>query len=252
MPEREQRGDSDDGDEDLAQDRAPTNEAIREMDGRCGGGAAGAANPRVAEQACERLRELCPNERTRQAAMDAGALEAALAVMRAHPQVAGVQKEACLFLHMLCLAGAGRDHRCQRAAELGALEASVAAMRAHPQVGRADGILLVVARSLSHATPGFARKQRAADAGLLEATVTAMRAFARVLLAKEWHECAAERVRRPRRPSGRAAAARVGCRREGGRGARRRRLPKRGRDSEHPRSARLALIRTHQKNVRHE
>jgi len=46
---------------------------------------------RVALAACERLADLCDEVQNRQAAADAGAIEAIVAAMQAHPQVAGVQ-----------------------------------------------------------------------------------------------------------------------------------------------------------------
>ena len=54
--------------------------------------------------------------------------------MRAHPQVAGVQKQACWTLRNVCGGiDAAAPAYSQRAVEAGALELVAAAMRAHLQ-----------------------------------------------------------------------------------------------------------------------
>jgi hypothetical protein len=99
--------------------------------------------------------------------------------MRAHPQVAGVQGQACGALTNVC---AGVDAaglaRLERAADAGAIEAAVASMRALPQVAgvqdRGCEVLANVCSGVDAA--GRARAQRAAAAGAIEAVVAAMRA----------------------------------------------------------------------------
>jgi hypothetical protein len=89
---------------------------------------------RVAEMAGERLRILCAPEGSEQAAAEAGAIEAVVAAMRAHPQEEGVQKDGCSALADMCCGNdAAAAARTQRAAAAGAIEEVVAAMRAHPQ-----------------------------------------------------------------------------------------------------------------------
>ena len=69
-----------------------------------------------------------------QRAAEAGALEAAVAAMRAHPQSAGVQVQGCAVLrNVSCGADAAGAARRQQAAGAEALEAAVTAMRAHPR-----------------------------------------------------------------------------------------------------------------------
>mmetsp|Transcript_17449 Transcript_17449/g.41497 ORF Transcript_17449/g.41497 Transcript_17449/m.41497 type:complete len:95 (-) Transcript_17449:214-498(-) len=66
--------------------------------------------------------------------MEAGALEAVVAAMQAHPQAVGVQEMGCMALCNVCSGiDAAAPARRQRATEAGALEAVTAAMRAHPQ-----------------------------------------------------------------------------------------------------------------------
>ena len=134
---------------------------------------------RVAEQAFTRLKVLCEPPGSEQAAAEAGAIEAVVAAMQTHSQVAGVQVPGCRILRNVCFgsdaAGLARSHR---AAEAGALEAVLAAMRAHPQVAdvQVEGCsALVNVRNASDAA-GLARSHRAAEAGALEVLVAAMRA----------------------------------------------------------------------------
>ena len=81
-----------------------------------------------------RAGRLGPTTRRRERAVEAGALDAAVQAMRAHPQVPDVQEEGikllvmCLLLDRLVLV-----NRRQIAMEAGALEAVEAAMQAHPQ-----------------------------------------------------------------------------------------------------------------------
>lgn len=134
---------------------------------------------RVAEQAFARLKVLCEPPGSEQAAAEAGAIEAVVAAMQMHSQMACVQVPGCRILRNVCFgsdaAGLARSHR---AAEAGALEAVLAAMRAHPQVAdvQVEGCsALVSVRNASDAA-GLARSHRAAEAGALEVLVAAMRA----------------------------------------------------------------------------
>ena len=134
---------------------------------------------RVAEQAFTRLKVLCEPPGSEQAAAEAGAIEAVVAAMQTHSQVAGVQVPGCRILRNVCFgsdaAGLARSHQ---AAEAGALEAVLAAMRAHPQMAdvQVEGCsALVNVRNASDAA-GLARSHRAAEAGALEVLVAAMRA----------------------------------------------------------------------------
>uniref|UniRef100_A0A7S3WLC0 Uncharacterized protein n=1 Tax=Emiliania huxleyi TaxID=2903 RepID=A0A7S3WLC0_EMIHU len=109
------------------------------------------------------------------AALQAHPHEAAVAALQAHPQVAEVQEEGCAALVNVC---DGDDDaglaRKQRAAGAGAIEAAAAALQAHPQVGRERAEVqqhgcaaLVNVCSGTDAT-GLARIQRAAEAGAIE------------------------------------------------------------------------------------
>jgi TolA-binding protein len=78
---------------------------------------------RVAEIACERLRILCEPVGSEQAAAEAGAIEAVVAAMRAHPQEEGVQENGCCVLDSVCFGDdAAAAARKQRAAAAGAIE----------------------------------------------------------------------------------------------------------------------------------
>ena len=161
------------------------------------------AHPQVAavqEQGCAALINICAGGdeaglARKQRAVEAGALEAAVAALRAHPQVAaalrahpkvaaalrahpqvaGVQEQGCWALRNMCW---GTDAAAlARAAEAGALEAVVEAMLAHPQVARVQELGCAALCSMcSHVdAAALARKQRAAEAGALEAVVLAHR-----------------------------------------------------------------------------
>ena len=70
-----------------------------------------------------------------QRAVDAGAIEAVVEAMRAHPQVAGVQGAACGAVGNVCHgADAAGPARRQRAAVAGGRGVAAAAMQAHPDV----------------------------------------------------------------------------------------------------------------------
>ena len=132
---------------------------------------------RVVEMACWRLTVLCEQFGGSQAAAEAGALEAAVAAMWAHPQVAAVQRQGCRVLASMCF-GDDAAARRQRAVAVGAIEEVVAAMRAHLQVELVQEYGCCALRNVcwgcDAAVP--ARRQRAAGAGTLEVLVTAMQA----------------------------------------------------------------------------
>jgi len=109
-----------------------------------------------------------------QRAVDAGAIEAVVDAMRAHPQAAGVQEQACKVLINVCAGGdAAVRARSQRAAAAGAIEAVVEAMRAHPQVEGVQEYGCWVLNNVCHQRPGDdeafdagrARQRRAVQAG---------------------------------------------------------------------------------------
>uniref|UniRef100_A0A7S3SSY8 Uncharacterized protein n=1 Tax=Emiliania huxleyi TaxID=2903 RepID=A0A7S3SSY8_EMIHU len=117
------------------------------------------------------------------AALQAHPHEAAVAALQAHPQVAEVQEEGCAALVNVC---DGDDDaglaRKQRAAGAGAMELVVAAMQAHPQAVGVQQYGCWAMVNVCHRTPGagLARIQRAADAGGasagIELAVAAMQA----------------------------------------------------------------------------
>ena len=135
---------------------------------------------RVAEMACKRLRILCAPVGSEQAAAEAGAIEAVVAAMRAHPQEEGVQENGCCALADMCCGddAAAAVARRQRAAAAGAIEEVVAALRAHPQEEgvQENGCLVLGNMCFGNDAAAAARKQRAAAAGAIEEVVAAMRA----------------------------------------------------------------------------
>ena len=148
----------------------------------------------VAEKACERLNTLCVPAGGKQAAADAGAIEAAVAAMRsqrlsqAHPQVVGVQAQGCTLLCNICEGdndAAGRARR-QKAATAEAIEVVVAAMRAHPQVAhvQVDGCRALGNMCYGTDAAAHRRRQRAAAAGAIEVVLAAMQDFR-----QEAYEC---------------------------------------------------------------
>jgi hypothetical protein len=84
---------------------------------------------RVSDQACIALKALCKNEADQQIAVDAGAIDAVLAAMRAHCHRHGdVSFQACGALYALW-----RNKSYQQiAGDAGAIDAVLVAMRAHP------------------------------------------------------------------------------------------------------------------------
>eukprot|EP00964_Phaeocystis_antarctica_P033928 scaffold19261_cov55-Phaeocystis_antarctica.AAC.1 len=148
---------------------------------------------RVAEKACWRLRGLCAPEGSEQAAAEAGAIEATVAALRAHPQEEGVQKQGCGALVNICCGddAAGRA-RCQRATAAGAIEVVVAAMRACPQEVDVQeyGCGALGNMCFGDDAAAAARRQRAATAGAIEVVVAAMQAHPQVATVKEYGCCA--------------------------------------------------------------
>eukprot|EP00964_Phaeocystis_antarctica_P024436 scaffold13678_cov64-Phaeocystis_antarctica.AAC.7 len=137
---------------------------------------------RVAEKACERLATLSLPVRAEPAAAAAGAIEAVVEAMQAHPQCSTVLSQVLSVLHSVCLgADAAGRARAQRAAGAGGIEEVVAAMRAHAQDRslQALGVMALIALCKGDDAAGRARKQRASVAGALEAVVEAMRAHPR-------------------------------------------------------------------------
>ena len=150
------------------------------------------AVPQVVEKACERLNTLCVPAGGKQAAAEAGAIEAAVAAMRSQrvaasgrrrwqAQVVGVQAQGCALLSNIC---AGHDDpagqaRRQKAAAAKAIEVVVAAMRAHPQVAdvQVDGCRALGFMCYGTDAAAHRRRQRAAAAGAIEVVVTAMQDF---------------------------------------------------------------------------
>ena len=157
---------------------APSDAAVQEMDLAAAMSAlrAHASVPRVAAAVGERLADLCADERSRQAAAEAGAIELVMAALRTHSEER-VQCKGCAALGTICSGTeGGAEGRQQRAADAGALEAVVAAMRAHPQsasVQWSGGSAL--ANLCGDFEAGAPREQRAAGAGAFEAVVAGMR-----------------------------------------------------------------------------
>ena len=134
---------------------------------------------RVVEEACRRVVALCHAAGNWQPAADAGELEALVAVMWAHPQVAKVQECGCGVLASVCSgSNAAALARRQRAAGAGALEAAVAAMQAHPQVAglQEHGCRTLATMCIGTDATGLARKQRAAELGGRGAAAAALQA----------------------------------------------------------------------------
>ena len=87
---------------------------------------------RVAEEGCHRIACLCAEVGNRQPAVEAGALEAVVAALLAHPQVAAVQQWGCCALGNVCNGeDAAATARKQRAVLARAPDAVVVAMQAH-------------------------------------------------------------------------------------------------------------------------
>eukprot|EP00964_Phaeocystis_antarctica_P005101 scaffold2788_cov69-Phaeocystis_antarctica.AAC.6 len=141
---------------------------------------------RVAEKACLRLQDLCEPLGSEQAAVEAGVIEATVAALQAHPQVACVQLAACELMHNICFGSDEEGHslvrletglaRAERAAEAGAIEAVVAAMRVHPHVAAVQEIGCIALIELCGGTSPLAHRQRAIDAGGRTVVVAAMQA----------------------------------------------------------------------------
>ena len=107
----------------------------------------------------------------RQAAAEAGAIEAAMNAMQAHLQNGLVQALGLGALTSLCY---GYDAAMSRATEGGALRVAVAAMRAHPQD---EGMQLAGSLALIHFGKGESNKHRVTEAGGRAVVLAAMQAF---------------------------------------------------------------------------
>ena len=116
-------------------DAPPSSAAVRQMGLAAAVAAlqAHVAVARVAEGACFRVADLCLVEGNRQPAVEAGALEAVVAAMWAHPQLRVVQQNSGAALNNMLGRPACSGPGLQRAVEAGVLQAVVAAMQAHPQ-----------------------------------------------------------------------------------------------------------------------
>ena len=163
-------------------DAPPTDAAIGQMGVAEAAAALRAyvADARVARVACMRIVSLCRDHRPNlQPAAEAGAMEAAVAAMRAHPQAASVLIAASQALNQM----AGGNEAAafalkQRAAEAGALGGDGGtdpspACDARPQL---LGVAVLGVLCGGTDAAGLARKERAAQAGAIEATVEVMRA----------------------------------------------------------------------------
>ena len=155
-------------------------------DGRGGGEAvlrALVSVSRVAAAACMRLANLCMEDQNEQLAAEAGAIDAIVAAMQAHPQVVEVQVEGCRVLRNVCCGTeAAGGARKQRVADAGAIEAIVAALQAYPQEAGVQEQGCRALRNVCCGTDaaGSARKKRAAAAGAIEAAAAAMQAHPQV------------------------------------------------------------------------
>ena len=88
---------------------------------------------RIALAACGRLVGLCAEVQNKQPAADTGAIEAIVAAVQAHPQVADVQQYGCWAVASVCVGSdAAAMARRQRAVIAGATETVAGAMQAHP------------------------------------------------------------------------------------------------------------------------
>ena len=174
----------------------PSKQASCSRGGGVRSGDGGKAHPQVVhvqEHGCRALVNVCMEDTDSpavawarmQRAAQAGAIEAALNAMRAHPQAGSLQRWACWALAKVCdgddAAGLARS---QRAAEAGAIEAVVDAMRAHPQD---EDVQMESCGALTRLcgggdAAGQARSQRAAEAGAIEEVLVAMRAHPQVVL----------------------------------------------------------------------
>ena len=104
----------------------------------------------------------------------AGAVEAAVAAMLAHPLSDGVQRAACAALYRMTCGNAGNQ---TRAGNADAVEAVVAAMLAHPRSVRVQQVACVAVSVMSGGNAQI--RTRARNAGAVEAVVAAMRAHPR-------------------------------------------------------------------------
>ena len=117
----------------------------------------------------------------KQRAAEAGALEAVVEAMHAHPQWESLQEYGCLALgNMCCGDDAAAPARKQRAAEVGSIEAVVKTMQAHPQAAEVQVHGYVALRNMLRDDEGddaavSVRIQRAEAAGVREAMAAALK-----------------------------------------------------------------------------
>ena len=130
-----------------------------------------------------------PCDRYRQHAVEAGAVEAVAAVLRAYSQMESVQILGGVVLSHICGRRGAQDSRAQRvlrkqrAVEAGAVETLVAALRAYPQV---QTVQIASCWALTHICAGEdgaveTRRRRAAEAGALEVVMAALRTYPQVV-----------------------------------------------------------------------
>jgi Caspase domain len=94
-------------------------------------------------------------------AADAGVIEVAVAVLKAHPTVAQIQEDGCVLLSYLCSLEANQ----KKAANSGAIEAIIAALKAHPSNEGVHTFACTALRNICWTVDGHRRKAR--DAGAL-------------------------------------------------------------------------------------
>ena len=148
----------------------------------------------VAEEACQQIAYGCDYsgydddrdwKQAVTATVEAGAIEAVMEALQAHPQVAGVQQWGCAALARMC-DGDPLDARetappspnKQRVVEAGAIEAVVEALQTHLQVAgvQMEGCAAlegICGRWGSNAS-ARARRQRAVEKGAIETVVATM------------------------------------------------------------------------------
>ena len=126
----------------------------------------------VQDNGCGAVRNICFGQMAavarKQRAVDAGAIEAAVAALRNHPQDVGVQDNGCGMLGNLCHgADAAGLSRKRRVMEAGTIEAAVAALLAYPQVDRVQEAGCAALRNVCAGGPQFSQRAAAAGAKVL-------------------------------------------------------------------------------------
>ena len=142
---------------------------------------AGGHNPRVAGAGARALNALSFPDGGRKSCVDAGAVSALVAALKAHPSVAAVAEKACGALQRITAFPADRE----AAVSAGAVPAVVAALKAHPSVAavaeRACGAL----QRITAITVIPACQEDAASAGAVPALVAALKAHPSVAAVAE-------------------------------------------------------------------